>query len=98
MAGQHFHHDGILPPASARGAVHAVPTVLDDPQTPVPAPLRHALRLVYDEARDIEDRIERLEAELKTLAGATTRPPWPWRINRGASSGPCGIATCRLPT
>lgn len=61
---------GILLPASARGAVRAVPSVLDDTEAPVPAPLRHALQLVYEEVRDIEDRIDQVEAELKTLADA----------------------------
>jgi transposase len=65
-----LREQGILLPASARGAVQAVPTVLDDAETSVPAPLRHVLRLVYEEVREIEARIERLEAELKTLAEA----------------------------
>jgi transposase len=65
-----LREQGILLPASARGAVQAVPRVLDDPEAPVPAPLRHALHLVYEEIRDLEDRIEQLEAELKTLADA----------------------------
>jgi transposase len=65
-----LREQGILLPASARGAVQAVPTVLDDTETPVPAPLRHTLRLVYEEVRDLEDRIEQLEAELTTLADA----------------------------
>jgi len=63
-----LREQGILLPASARGAVQAVPSVLDDTDAPLPAPLRHALRLVYEEVRDLEDRIEQLEAELKTLA------------------------------
>jgi len=65
-----LREQGILLPASARGAVQAVPTVLDDPETSVPAPLRHALQLVYEEVRDLEDRIATLEADLQTFADA----------------------------
>jgi transposase len=65
-----LREQGILLPASARGAVQAVPRVLDDTEAPVPAPLRHALHLVYEEVREIEDRIAQVEAELKTLADA----------------------------
>lgn len=65
-----LREQGILLPASARGAVQAVLSVLDDTEAPMPAPLRHALRLVYEEVREIEDRIEQVEAELKALADA----------------------------
>jgi transposase len=65
-----LREQGILLPASARGALQAVPTVLDDTEAPVPAPLRHVLQLVYEEVREIEDRIEQLEIALKTLADA----------------------------
>jgi transposase len=91
---------GVLLPATARAAVRAIPTVLDDPEMPLPAPLRQALRLVYEEVRDLEDRIEVLEQDLRTLAeadpvivrlrsipaasGSSRRPRW---------SAPSGIFT-----
>jgi transposase len=65
-----LREQGILLPASARGAVQAVPTVLDAAEPSVPAPRRHTLQLVYEEVRDLEERIAALEAELKTLADA----------------------------
>jgi transposase len=65
-----LREQGVLLPASARGALQAMPSVLADPDAPLPASLRHALRGVYEEVRDLEDRIEALEAELKALADA----------------------------
>jgi transposase len=65
-----LREQGLLLPASARGAVAAVPTLLADPETALPAPLRHALHLVYEEVRDLEDRIEAVERELTIIADA----------------------------
>jgi transposase len=57
------------PPAHAARSRRSRPS-LADTEAPVPAPLRRALQFVYEEVRDIEDRLEQLEAELKTLADA----------------------------
>jgi transposase len=65
-----LREQGLLLPASARGAMAAVPALLDDPDTALPGPLRHALHLIYEEVRDLEDRIETLERELQVVADA----------------------------
>jgi transposase len=61
---------GILLPAGARAAVHAVPAVLEDAAAPLPAHLRHVLASMQDEIREIEARVATLERELRTVADA----------------------------
>jgi transposase len=61
---------GLLLPAGARAALQAVPTILEDAETPVPMHLRHALASVHAEVRAIESRIMDLERELRVLADA----------------------------
>lgn len=61
---------GILLPAGARAAVQTVPSLLDAPETPLPAYLRHVLLSVHEEIRMIEARIALLERELRGLAAA----------------------------
>jgi transposase len=61
---------GILLPTGARAAVQAVPTVLADTETPLPAHLRHVLASVQEEVRELEGRLATLERELQALADA----------------------------
>jgi transposase len=61
---------GLLLPAGARAALQAVPTILEDAETPLPMHLRQVLASVHDEVRAIEARIAGLERELRTLAEA----------------------------
>jgi len=61
---------GILLPVGARAAVQAVPTVIADADTPLPAHLRHVLTCIHEEVRDIEGRLATLEHELRALADA----------------------------
>jgi transposase len=65
-----LREQGLLLPASARGAVGAVPRLLDDPAQALPGSLRRALQLLYEEVRDLEDRLDMLERELKVVADA----------------------------
>ena len=62
LLGEH----GLLLPATAAGALHAVPTVLAD--APLPAHLRHVLTLLYEEVRTIETHLTAVDAELRTVA------------------------------
>jgi transposase len=61
---------GLLLPAGPRGALQAVPLILEDAETPLPMHLRAVLASVYEEVRAIERRIAALERELRTLAEA----------------------------
>jgi transposase len=61
---------GILLPAGARAALHTVPTILEDAETPLPRHLRQVLASVHAEVRAIEARIDDLERELRALAEA----------------------------
>jgi transposase len=61
---------GILLPAGARAALHTVPTILEDAETPLPRHLRQVLASVHAEVRAIEARIADLERELRALAEA----------------------------
>jgi transposase len=61
---------GVLLPAGARAAIRAVPGVLEDASTPLPAHFCHVVALVYEEIYELEEHITRLERELRTLADA----------------------------
>ncbi len=61
---------GLLLPAGPRAALQAVPTILDDAESPLPRHLRHVLASVHDDVRAIEARIADLERELRVLAAA----------------------------
>jgi transposase len=59
---------GVLLPAGARAAVHAVPTLLEEGQLPLH--VRTVLRSVHAEIRALETRIAELERELHALAAS----------------------------
>jgi transposase len=59
---------GLLLPAGPRAALAAVPTVLADPDTPLPMHLRHALQLLHDEIRGLEAATAALEQDLAHYA------------------------------
>ena len=61
---------GLLLPAGARAALQAVPTILEDAETALPMHLRTVLASVHEEIRGIEERVDDLERELRTLAAA----------------------------
>jgi transposase len=65
-----LREQGILLPAGARAALHTVPTILEDAETPLPRHLRQVLASVHAEVRAIEARIADLERELRALAEA----------------------------
>ena len=61
---------GLLLPPGARAAVKAVPAMVEDPEAPLPAYFRHALRLLHDEVRALELAITAIDHELSALADA----------------------------
>jgi transposase len=61
---------GILLPAGARGALAAVPTILEDAETVLPLHLRTVLASVHEDVRAIEVRLAALERQLRALADA----------------------------
>jgi transposase len=61
---------GLLLPAGARAALKAVPTMLEDAETPLPLHLRHALRLLHEEVHALETSITAVEDQLNLLAEA----------------------------
>jgi transposase len=61
---------GLLLPAGARAALHAVPLILDAAETALPMHLRVVLASVHEEIRAIEARIADLERDLRALAEA----------------------------
>lgn len=65
-----LREQGILLPAGAGPAVRAIPALLEDGEAPLSAHLCRMLALIYEEIRQLEDRIGRLERELRALADA----------------------------
>jgi len=61
---------GLLLPAGAGPALHAIPAILEDGDTPLATPLCHMISLIYAEVRQVEDRICALERELRAMAHA----------------------------
>jgi transposase len=59
---------GVILPRGARTAVAAVPTLVEDADAPLPGRVRLVLAHLYDEVRDLEDRIAALERTLADLA------------------------------
>lgn len=59
---------GLLLPAGPRAALATVPTVLADPDTPLPQTLRHALLMLHDEIRGLETAIAAIEQDLTSVA------------------------------
>jgi transposase len=65
-----LREQGILLPAGAGPAVRAMPALFEDAAAPLSAPLCRMLALIYEEIRQLEDCIGRLERELRALADA----------------------------
>ena len=59
---------GLGLPAGAAAAVRALPALLEDADVGVPEPVRRLLAHVYEEIRDLEDRIADAERQLRTVA------------------------------
>jgi transposase len=59
---------GCLLPAGPRAALTALPALLAEPDTALPAHLRHALQLVHDEIQRLADAIAAIEQELTAYA------------------------------
>jgi transposase len=60
---------GVILPRGARTAVAAVPTLVEDGDAPLPGRLRLVLAHLYDEVRDLEDRIAAHDAVVPRLMG-----------------------------
>jgi transposase len=65
-----LREQGIVLPAGAGPAVRALPALLEDPEASIAGPLGRMLALIYEEIRQLEDRIGRLEQELRAVADA----------------------------
>jgi transposase len=61
---------GILLPAGAGPAMRAIPALLEDAAAPLARQLCRMLALLYEEIRQLEDCIGRLERELRAVADA----------------------------
>ena len=59
---------GIILATGARRALAELPLLLADAATPLPTCLRHSLAALYDEIRQLEDRVATLEQDLERLA------------------------------
>lgn len=59
---------GIAIPQGARHVLPSVRSLIDDPEAPVPAPLRIPLAVACDEISDFERRVQVLEKQLRTMA------------------------------
>jgi transposase len=65
-----LREQGILLPAGAGPAVRAIPALVDSTEAPLSGQLGRMLTLIYEEIRQLEDCISRLERELRVVADA----------------------------
>jgi transposase len=65
-----LREQGILLPAGAGPAVRAIPALLEEAEAPLSPQLRRMIALIYEEIRQLEDCIGRLERELRAVADA----------------------------
>src|SRR4029453_16909885 len=65
-----LREQGLLLPAGAGPALHAIPVILEDAETPLATPLCHMIGLIYEEVQQLEDCIRALERELRAAAKA----------------------------
>ena len=63
-----LQEQGVSIVRGASAALAAIPALLEDADTPLPARLRHALALLYDDVRATEHRIATIERELARIA------------------------------
>ncbi len=71
-----LREQGLLLLAGAGPAVHAIPAVVEDADTPIADSVRHMIALMYDEICGLERHIAALDRELRALVDAdpvTTR-------------------------
>lgn len=65
-----LREQGIVLPAGAGPAVRAIPALLENAEASLSAHLCRMIALIYDEIRQLEDCIGRLERELRVVADA----------------------------
>jgi transposase len=65
-----LREQGILLPAGAGPAVRAIPALLEDAEVSLSVSLCRMIALIYEEIRQLEDCIGRLERELRAVADA----------------------------
>jgi transposase len=63
-----LREQGLTLPPGARTAVASLPALIEDADAPIPARLRAALGLVYEEVRALEARIRAMEKQLADFA------------------------------
>src|SRR6516162_5346436 len=65
-----LREQGLLLPAGAAAAVHALPAVVAEAATPIADSMRRMISLMHDEIRGLEQHVAALERELEMLAEA----------------------------